>query len=88
MTGPSTEESAGFDDRAGAEEGSAAGRRTHAAPGAWAMTDAGWSHPLAAPQGDLAEWSCDAVGWLAATVADSAAQLGIHTPVLFTVLQG
>ncbi|GGR13616.1 hypothetical protein [Streptomyces roseolus] len=35
--------------------------------------------------GELAEWSCDAVGWLAATVADSAAHLGIRTPVLFTV---
>ncbi|KJY24634.1 hypothetical protein VR44_34755 [Streptomyces katrae] len=226
-----------LDDRAGAEEVSAAGRRTHAAPGLWAMNDAGWSHPLAAPRpnliswfqvevsalpddrplpvqpflrcaqdttervgavrltavqillpvqgieasarppyalvpsmrtsdwfgecdpqarvpvkvridggvdrsipmvapqlarhvvpadqnvfageidevlplgefpappfddrfwngpplhgmtlsGELAEWSCDAVGWLAATVADSAAHLGIHTPVLFTVLQG
>ncbi|MFJ4869866.1 hypothetical protein [Streptomyces sp. NPDC088757] len=35
--------------------------------------------------GELAEWSCDAVGWLAATVADSAAHIGIRTPVLFTV---
>ncbi|AZM93967.1 hypothetical protein D1J60_35700 (plasmid) [Streptomyces sp. W1SF4] len=225
-----------LDDRAGAEEGSVADRRTHAAPGLWAMNDAGWIHPLAAPQpnliswfqveasaladdrplpvqpflhcaqdttervgtvhltavqillpvqgieasarppyawvpsmrtsdwfgernprarvpvkvridggvdpsipvvapqlarhvvaaeqkmfageidealplgefpappfedgfwngpplhgmtlsGELAEWSCDAVGWLAATVADSAAHLGIHTPVLFTVLR-
>ncbi|MGW6243988.1 hypothetical protein [Streptomyces roseolus] len=35
--------------------------------------------------GELAEWSCDAVGWLAATVADSAAHIGVRTPVLFTV---
>ncbi|NEB38905.1 hypothetical protein [Streptomyces sp. SID14515] len=35
--------------------------------------------------GELAEWSCDAVGWLAETVADSAAHLGIRSPLLFTV---
>lgn len=38
--------------------------------------------------GELAEWSCDAIGWLAATVADSAAHIGIHTPVLFTIVRG
>ncbi|MFF2194542.1 hypothetical protein [Streptomyces sp. NPDC058157] len=38
--------------------------------------------------GALAEWSCDAVGWLAATVADSAAHVGIRTSVLFTVVRG
>ncbi|MEU3568599.1 hypothetical protein AB0E96_09250 [Kitasatospora sp. NPDC036755] len=37
--------------------------------------------------GELAEWSCDAVGWLAEAVADSAARLGIHTPLLLTVAQ-
>ncbi|MEU9856340.1 hypothetical protein [Streptomyces sp. NPDC047974] len=37
--------------------------------------------------GELAEWSCDAVGWLAATVADSAAHIGIRTPVLFTAVR-
>ncbi|MGW1520462.1 hypothetical protein [Streptomyces sp. NPDC002287] len=37
--------------------------------------------------GELAEWSCDAVGWLAATVADAAAHIGIRTPVLFTVVR-
>ncbi|MFJ4777970.1 hypothetical protein [Streptomyces sp. NPDC088762] len=37
--------------------------------------------------GELAEWSCDAVGWLAATVADSAAHIGIRTPMLFTVVR-
>jgi len=35
--------------------------------------------------GELAEWSCDAVGWLAEVVADSAAQLGVHSPLLLTV---
>ncbi|MEU2509716.1 hypothetical protein ABZ621_34135 [Streptomyces sp. NPDC007863] len=35
--------------------------------------------------GELAEWPSDAVGWFAANVADSAAQSGIRTPVLFTV---
>ncbi|MEU8886659.1 hypothetical protein [Streptomyces sp. NPDC048442] len=38
--------------------------------------------------GELAEWSCDAVGWLAATIADSAAQLGVRTPLLLTVVRG
>lgn len=36
-------------------------------------------------RGDLAEWSCDVIGWLAEVVADSVAQLGIHSPLLFTV---
>lgn len=35
--------------------------------------------------GELAEWSCDAVGWLAATVADCAARLGVRSPLLLTV---
>lgn len=39
-------------------------------------------------QGDLAEWSCDAVGWLAATIADSAAHLGVRTPLLLSVVRG
>ncbi|MFF5704040.1 hypothetical protein ACFY7H_16265 [Streptomyces sp. NPDC012794] len=37
--------------------------------------------------GELAEWSCDAVGRLAATAADAAAHIGIRTPVLFTVVR-
>lgn len=37
--------------------------------------------------GELAEWSCDAVGWLAETVADSAAHLGVHSPLLLTVVR-
>lgn len=35
--------------------------------------------------GELPEWSCDAVGWLAETVADAAAHLGVHAPLLLTV---
>lgn len=35
--------------------------------------------------GKLAEWSCDAIGWLAEVVADSAAQLGVRSPLLLTV---
>jgi hypothetical protein len=35
--------------------------------------------------GDLVEWSCDVVGWLGALVADSAARLGVRSPLLFTV---
>lgn len=36
-------------------------------------------------RGALAEWSCDAIGWLAEIVADSAAQLGVRSPLLLTV---
>jgi hypothetical protein len=39
-------------------------------------------------RGELAEWSCDAVGWLAATVADCAARLGVSSPLLVTVVRG
>lgn len=35
--------------------------------------------------GELAEWSCDAVGWLAEVVADLAAHLGVRSPLLLTV---
>ncbi|MEU3708531.1 hypothetical protein [Streptomyces catenulae] len=35
--------------------------------------------------GDLVEWSGEAVGWLAEAVADSAAALGVRTPLLVTV---
>ncbi|WP_251076367.1 hypothetical protein [Streptomyces benahoarensis] len=35
--------------------------------------------------GELVEWSCEAVGWLAEAVADSAAGLGVHAPLLLTV---
>ena len=36
-------------------------------------------------RGELAEWSCDAIGWLAEVVADSVAQLGVRSPLVFTV---
>ncbi|NEA62336.1 hypothetical protein [Streptomyces sp. SID12488] len=36
-------------------------------------------------RGELAEWSCDAIGWLAEVVADSAARLGVRAPLLVTV---
>lgn len=35
--------------------------------------------------GRIVEWSCDAIGWLAAVIADSAAHLGVRSPVLFTI---
>lgn len=38
-------------------------------------------------RGDLAEWSCDAVGWLAEVVADSAARLDVRSPLLLTAMQ-
>ncbi|GHF24895.1 hypothetical protein GCM10010218_01930 [Streptomyces mashuensis] len=36
-------------------------------------------------RGELTEWSCDAIGWLAEAIADTAASLGIRTPLLVTV---
>lgn len=36
-------------------------------------------------RGELAEWSCDAAGWLAEVIADSAAHLGVRSPLLITV---
>lgn len=36
-------------------------------------------------RGELAEWSCDAVGWLAEVIADSVAQLDVRSPLLLTV---
>lgn len=36
-------------------------------------------------RGELVEWSCEAVGWLAEVVADSVAQLGVRSPLLLTV---
>lgn len=36
-------------------------------------------------RGELVEWSCDAVGWLAEVIADSAAQLGVRSPLLLSV---
>lgn len=36
-------------------------------------------------RGTLAEWSCDAIGWLGELVADCAARLGVRSPLLLTV---
>lgn len=36
-------------------------------------------------RGELADWSCDAVGWLAEVIADSAAHLGVRSPLLITI---
>ena len=35
--------------------------------------------------GDLAEWTCDAIGWLIEVVAELAARHGVRTPLLVTV---
>jgi hypothetical protein len=50
--------------------------------------DSFWNGPPlhgVALRGELVEWSCDAVGWLAEVVADSVAQLGVRSPLLLTV---
>lgn len=36
-------------------------------------------------RGELVEWSCDAVGWLAEVIADCVAWLGVDSPLLLTV---
>ncbi|MFE1348029.1 hypothetical protein [Streptomyces sp. NPDC058757] len=38
--------------------------------------------------GELAEWSCDAIGRPAETLADTAARLGARTPLPFEVARG
>ncbi|MGH1553925.1 hypothetical protein ACRAWF_24065 [Streptomyces sp. L7] len=38
--------------------------------------------------GELAEWSCDAVGWLGEVLADRAASAGVRAPLLVTVARG
>ncbi|MBB1243653.1 hypothetical protein GL263_08785, partial [Streptomyces durbertensis] len=38
-------------------------------------------------RGELAEWSPDAVGWLAEVVADCTARLGLRGPLLLTVVR-
>ncbi|GAA3183268.1 MULTISPECIES: hypothetical protein [Streptomyces] len=45
-----------LDDRAGAAAETDPARRAAVAPGLWAMNDAGWSHPLAAPEPQLIAW--------------------------------
>ncbi|MCM3920446.1 hypothetical protein ND748_01930 [Frankia sp. AiPs1] len=52
------------------------------------LHDRSWNGPClhgVALRGELAEWSCDAVGWLAEAVADCTARLGIRLPLLLTV---
>ncbi|MEX2981004.1 hypothetical protein [Streptomyces sp. C36] len=50
--------------------------------------DSFWNGPPLhgmALRGELTEWSCDAIGWLAEALADTSASLGVRTPLLFTV---
>ena len=50
--------------------------------------DRSWNGPAlhgVVLHGELAEWSCDAIGWLAEVIADSATQLGVRSPLLLTV---
>jgi hypothetical protein len=50
--------------------------------------DSSWNGPPlhgVVLRGGLAEWSCDAIGWLAEVVADSVARLGVRSPLLLTV---
>lgn len=52
------------------------------------ITDQSWNGPplhAVVLRGDLAEWSCDAIGWLAEVTADTAAGLGVRSPLLLTV---
>ncbi len=52
------------------------------------ITDRSWNGPPlhgVVLRGELAEWSCDAIGWLAEIVADTAALLGVRSPLLLTV---
>jgi hypothetical protein len=61
------------------------GRESTPAP---ACSDGLWNGPPlhgVVLHGDLAEWSCDAIGWTAEVLADSAALLGVQTPLLLTV---
>jgi Asp-tRNA(Asn)/Glu-tRNA(Gln) amidotransferase A subunit family amidase len=42
--------------------------------------DSFWNGPPThrlVPHGELSEWSCDAIGWLAEVIADCAAQLNV-----------
>ena len=65
----------------------------HADPGATAarptpFDDRAWNGPArhgVALHGVLAEWSGDAIGWLAEAVADCAARLGVRSPLLLMV---
>jgi len=53
-----------------------------------AVIDELWLGPArhrVALRGTLAEWSPDALGWLAAFLADAAVRHGVSTPLMFTV---
>ncbi len=55
-----------------------------------AVQDDAWAGPSkyrAAFHGSLAEWSLDAVGWLAGFLSEVAARQGVHTPLLFTAIK-
>ncbi|MEV0757970.1 hypothetical protein [Streptosporangium sp. NPDC050280] len=52
-----------------------------------AVIDELWRGPArhrVALRGTLAEWSLDALGWLAALLADAGARYGVGTPLMFT----
>ncbi|MER7168163.1 hypothetical protein ABT336_19100 [Micromonospora sp. NPDC000207] len=54
------------------------------------IADSAWnSPPLHGVElsGEIAEWSCDVVGWLAEVIADIAARLGVRAPLLVTVIR-
>ena len=44
----------------------------------------GAAHHRVTFRGTLAEWSLDALGWLAAFLADVSSRQGVSTPLLFT----
>ncbi len=53
------------------------------------VTDELWLGPSqrrVSLHGTLAEWSLDAVGWLAAYLAEASSRHGVHTPLLLTVI--
>ncbi|GAB2944990.1 hypothetical protein GCM10027280_37250 [Micromonospora polyrhachis] len=52
------------------------------------LADSFWNGPPlhgVVLRGELVEWSHDVIGWLAEVVADSAALLGVRTPLLLTL---
>ncbi|GGK49042.1 hypothetical protein Ppa06_05760 [Planomonospora parontospora subsp. parontospora] len=56
-------------------------------PAVWDDAWPGPSKHRAAFHGALAEWSLDAVGWLAGLLSEVAARQGVHTPLLFTAVK-
>ncbi|GAA3161128.1 hypothetical protein GCM10010466_60080 [Planomonospora alba] len=55
-----------------------------------AVLDSAWPGPSkhrAAFHGSLAEWSLDAVGWLAGFLSEVAAEHDVYTPLLFTAIK-